>query len=191
MSSPEAGGRAETLLAVARAAVEHGLRSAGRLQPDPKAYDPELRIPGATFVTLRIEAKLRGCTGSLEAFHPLVVDVAHNAHRSAFEDSRFPAVACAEAPLLAYHISILSPLEPLAAASEPALLASLRPGVDGLVLVENSARSTFLPAVWESLPSPVRFLEELKRKAELPPDYWSPTLLFQRYTVEDFGDPDG
>ncbi len=74
-------------------------------------------------------------------------------------------------------------------ANEADLLAALRPGVDGLVLREGSTRSTFLPSVWKGMPSPERFLEELKRKAGLPRDYWSTTLRFDRYTVEEFASP--
>ncbi|MDH3211399.1 MAG: AmmeMemoRadiSam system protein A [Myxococcales bacterium] len=175
------------LLLVAHASVDHGLRTGRPLEVEPRDYDPELRTPRATFVTLHLEEKLRGCTGSLEAVNPLVVDVAQSAHRSAFADPRFPPVEANELPRLSFHISLLSPLAPLPATSEAELRASLRPGIDGLVLREGARSGTFLPSVWESLPSPLRFLEELKRKAGLPVDYWSPTLRFERYTVEEFG----
>ncbi len=189
MSSPEARltpARGEVLLSVAHVSVEHGLRTGRPLEVEPGDYDPSLREPRATFVTLRIGGKLRGCTGSLEAVNPLIVDVARSAHRSAFEDPRFSAIDADEIPRLAFHISVLSPLEPLPAESEAALRASLRPGIDGLVLREGPTSGTFLPSVWDSLPSPDRFLQELKRKAGLPLDYWSPTLCFERYTVEEF-----
>jgi AmmeMemoRadiSam system protein A len=190
MSSPEARltpARGEVLLSVAHMSVEHGLRTGRPLEVEPGEYDPSLRDRRATFVTLRIGGKLRGCTGSLKAVNPLVVDVARSAHRSAFEDPRFSAIDADEISRLAFHISVLSPLEPLPAESEAALRASLRPGIDGLVLREGPRSGTFLPSVWDSLPSPDRFLQELKRKAGLPLDYWSPTLCFERYTVEEFG----
>jgi AmmeMemoRadiSam system protein A len=189
MSSTEAsvgptGG--PVLLGVARAAVEHGVRTGRPLDVEPGDYDPPLRLRRASFVTLRLDGALRGCTGSLEASQPLVVDVARSAHRSAFGDPRFPPVEARELSRLALHVSVLSILEPLPAPSEAELLARLRPGIDGLVLSEGALTSTFLPSVWESLPSPDRFLAELKRKAGLPLDHWSPTLRFQRYTVEEF-----
>ena len=71
--------------------------------------------------------------------------------------------------------------------SEAGLLARLRPGVDGLVLREGSLTGTFLPAVWSHLPSPENFVRELKRKAGLPLDHWSATLVLQRYTVDEIG----
>ena len=45
------------------------------------AYPGPLRRPRASFVTLRREGALRGCTGSLEPDGPLVVGVARNAFR--------------------------------------------------------------------------------------------------------------
>jgi len=38
------------------------------------------------------------------------------------------------------------------------------------------------------LPDPEQFVAELKRKAGLPPDHWSPTLAFRRYRVEEIGE---
>jgi hypothetical protein len=70
---------------------------------------------------------------------------------------------------------------------EPDLLRQLRPAVDGLILEDGSARGTFLPAVWESLPEPRQFLNELKRKAGLPANHWSETLKVSRYQTESFG----
>ena len=99
MSAVEAGGakrHAETLLALARASIEHGLGAGGPLEIDPEDYPPELREVRATFVTLRRRGELRGCTGSLDAQRPLVADIAHVAHRSAFSDPRFPALTRAE-----------------------------------------------------------------------------------------------
>ena len=187
MPSPEpapGATRREILLGVARASVESGVHEGRALRVDPERYPPELREARATFVTLRLAAALRGCTGSLEALSPLVVDVAQSAYRSAFDDPRFAAVEASELADLEYHISILDPPEPLPVASEAELRAALRPGIDGLVLREPGTQSTFLPAVWRSLPEPEDFLRELKRKAGLPPDHWSDTIKVSRYTVE-------
>jgi AmmeMemoRadiSam system protein B/AmmeMemoRadiSam system protein A len=180
-----AGADCDALLVVARESVASGLRTGQPLEVDPADYPPELRVPRATFVTLRLAGELRGCTGTLEAVNPLVVDVAKNAHRSAFGDPRFSPLDASEFPGLEYHISILGPLEPLPAESEDSLLEQLRPGIDGLVLREGAMSSTFLPAVWRSLPTPREFVRELKRKAGLAPDHWSRTLSFERYRVEE------
>jgi AmmeMemoRadiSam system protein A len=188
MSSADPGpGRAAdvSLRGVARSAIEHGLCWHSPLELDPMRFPPELREPGASFVTLRRQGSLRGCTGSLEATRPLVCDVARNAHRSAFGDPRFAALTEPELEHLEIHVSLLSPLEPLPADSERELLERLRPGVDGLVLREGSHNATFLPAVWESLPEPRDFLEHLREKAGLPHGHWSESLRFERYTTAD------
>ena len=186
MSSAEAL-RAESalLLDVARASIEHGLAHGRPLEPDPAQYPPSLREDRATFVTLRIGERLRGCTGTLEAQLPLVVEVARTAWRSAFRDPRFAPLEPYELPDVALHVSVLNPLEPLPVESESHLLGALRPHVDGLVLRDGAAAATFLPTVWESLPEPERFLRELKRKAGLPPAHWSPTIRFERFTVDE------
>ena len=72
-------------------------------------------------------------------------------------------------------------------ASEEELLAQLRPGVDGLILQVDHHRATFLPAVWEKLPDPAMFLSQLKLKAGLPLNFWSPQVRAERYITESFG----
>jgi AmmeMemoRadiSam system protein A len=176
----------EALREVAGRAVEEAARSGAALPVDPAQHAPRLRVPGASFVTLRREGQLRGCTGRLEAVDPLVADVARSAWRAASADPRFRPVEMHELPLLELKISVLSPLMPFPVRSRAELLAELRPGVDGLVLREGMAGATFLPAVWESLPEPEGFLRELLRKAGLPQEHWSETLRFERYTAVEF-----
>ena len=177
----------EILLQVAAESVRHGLDTGHALSVKVTDYSPALQQPGASFVTLTIQRQLRGCIGMLEATRPLVEDVAQNAYAAAFEDSRFPSLRAAEYDQLEYHISILNPAEPLEFESEADLLQQLQPGIDGLILEDGGRRATFLPSVWESLPSAADFLRHLKMKAGLPADYWSNTLRAQRYSVEEFG----
>lgn len=174
----------QVLLATARASLAHGLEHGRALPVDATDYPPALQALRATFVTLRIAEDLRGCIGSCEAVRPLVEDVAYNAFAAGFMDPRFPCLGQHELAGLHVHISILSPLEPLACASGDELLALVRPGVDGLLLEEGRHRGTLLPAVWEALPEPAAFLRHLRVKAGLPADYWSPGLRVYRYTAE-------
>ena len=180
-----------TLLEVARASIQHGLRYRQALDVNPGDYPESLRLLRATFVTLEKGGQLRGCIGALAAYQPLVQDVAAHAYAAAFEDPRFPEVRMEEFPALEVHISVLSPPEPLHFASEDELLAQLRPGEDGLILHFRHHRGTFLPSVWEHLTDPYVFLAQLKQKAGLPLDFWSPELRVERYTTEYFGDGDG
>ena len=63
-------------------------------------------------------------------------------------------------------------------------LRQLRPGLDGLILQRGQRRATFLPQVWESLPTPAHFLRQLKLKAGLPEDFWDETITLARYGVQ-------
>ena len=173
------------LLDIARASIANGLKQGQPLPVKWEDYPAVLQTPGACFVTLQIKQQLRGCIGSLEAFRPLLEDVAENAFAAAFRDPRFAPISEQEFDQLDYHISILSPAERVAFKSENDLLKKLRPGVDGLVLEEKGQRGTFLPSVWEQLPEPRQFLAQLKVKAGLPADYWSDNIRIERYTVED------
>jgi AmmeMemoRadiSam system protein A len=172
------------LLGVARRSLEHGIRTGDPLSVDPEDFPPDLRSLRSCFVTLRFVGKLRGCIGSLEASEPLVLGVARNAFKAGFRDPRFAPIDETELPLLAVEISVLTPPVPLRVDSEAALLAALRPGVDGLVLVDGPYTATFLPAVWDELREPAEFLRQLKRKAGLPLDHWSDTLEIRRYTAD-------
>lgn len=173
----------ETVLRLATDAIERGLRNEGH-EPVLESLDEVLRSERASFVTLELDGRLRGCIGTLEAYRALAVDVAANAWAAAFRDPRFLPVTRPEAERLEIHVSVLSAPEPIAFSSEADLLAQLRPFVDGLVLGEGARRGTFLPSVWDSLPDAGEFLAQLKRKAGLPPDYWSETLRVDRYTTQ-------
>ena len=81
------------------------------------------------------------------------------------------------------NYSITQP-EPIKFSSEQDLLHQLRPKIDGLILTDHGHRGTFLPSVWDQLPTPELFWSHLKLKAGLPPDHWSDTLQVARYTAE-------
>ena len=149
-------------------------------------YGAALQQERATFVTLQLDNELRGCIGTLEARLPLVVDVAHNARAAAFQDPRFAPLTDKEFPGLSIHISVLSIPETMTFASQQDLLNQIRPGIDGLILTAGYHKGTFLPSVWESLPTAEEFLGHLKLKAGLPADYWSDAIKIERYTTESF-----
>jgi AmmeMemoRadiSam system protein B/AmmeMemoRadiSam system protein A len=172
------------LLGVARRSLAEGLRAGrGELVSVPD-HPPKLREHRASFVTLHRDGELRGCTGTLEAFRALVVDVADRAFAAGYRDPRFPPLREEEIPRVEIEISVLSPLEALSFQNQEDLLAQIRPGVDGLLLCAGAARGTLLPSVWQSLPERHTVLAHLKRKAGLPDDHWSPDLVVHRYTTE-------
>lgn len=183
------------LLALARQAIEQAILPgrAGQAegsQGNASAEDQEgLQAWGASFVTLTRNGHLRGCIGTTQPWRPLKEDVQANAVAAALKDSRFTPLHAQEWPHTQVEVSVLSPLEPLAFDSEGQALAQLRPGVDGLVLTSGRHRATFLPQVWEQLPDPALFLTQLRRKAGLPDQFWSPDLRLERFTVTKWKEP--
>ena len=179
------------LLGTTRQSIRYGLDHGIALSVAADEYPEPLNEPGASFVTLHLNNELRGCIGSLEAYRPLIKDVAENAFSAAVRDSRFPPLKEAELKELKLDISILGRPERITFASEQDLLEQIQPDVDGLILRDGSYRGTFLPSVWESLPDRKQFLQHLKLKAGLPADHWSDLLEVWRYTTESFGDSKG
>jgi len=167
------------LLALARAAIASEFGQ--RYPADEQAA--WLRERGACFVTLTQRGELRGCIGTLEAHRPLLQDVRANAVAAAFRDPRFAPLSARELGQTEVEVSLLSPMQVLAFASQADALAQLRPGVDGVVFEYGARRSTFLPQVWEQLPDADDFMAYLKRKAGLPSDFWHADVRLQRYTV--------
>jgi AmmeMemoRadiSam system protein B/AmmeMemoRadiSam system protein A len=174
------------LTGLAQQSIKHGLDHGGPLPVTLEDWPESLQSLQASFITLKKNGDLRGCIGSLEATRPLVEDVAHNAYAAAFSDPRFSKVDQGEFLELHIHISILSPPEPITFGSQQELIDQLRPGIDGLILTEGNSRGTFLPSVWENIPQRNSFLQQLKRKAGLDPNYWSPTVRVARYTTESW-----
>lgn len=170
------------LVGRARAAIARELGRHNTTLPDAAALDP----PGATFVTLTRDGRLRGCIGSLEARRPLREDVEKNALAAAFADPRFPPLSSDEFADLRIEVSLLSAPEPMSFRDEADALAQLRPGIDGVILTAGFRRATFLPQVWDSLPDPREFINHLKRKAGLHDDFWSEDITLARYQARKF-----
>lgn len=156
-------------------------------QPPTTPVCPDwLQAPGACFVTLteHRSGALRGCIGSLEPYRALGADLIDNARQAAFADPRFEPVRARELPALDIAVAILTPAEPLAVASEAALLAALAPGRDGVIVEYGDRRATYLPSVWEQLPEAPAFTAALRRKAGLAPQFWDPELRWYRYQTQ-------
>lgn len=180
-------GRGPTLLAIARGSIAAALGKGSV----PVVDDEWLRERAATFVTLRLAGELRGCIGSIDARRALCEDVAANAQGAAFRDPRFAPVTAESLEALEIEVSLLSPRTALAVSSEADALSALRPGIDGVYLEYAQARATYLPQVWESIPDPLAFLSELRRKAGLGPRFWHRDLRLSRYVVVKFSESDG
>jgi len=173
------------LLGLARSAIA----SRGAAMPPVRGEPAWLARPGAVFVTLTRNGRLRGCTGSIEPRRSLREDVIRNACAAAFHDSRFPPLPAAELPHVRIEVSLLSPTEQLSFTTREELLARLRPGVDGLILTWHGHRGAFLPQVWKQVPDPEDFLTHLVQKARLPVFFWEPDVTVRRFTVTAWSEP--
>jgi AmmeMemoRadiSam system protein A len=173
-----------TLVDVATRSVEYAVHVRHGWHPNPDQYSPGLQQPGAAFVTLRRDGRLRGCIGQLVSAEPLVNCVADRARAAALDDPRFPPVTPAELPFLEVEVSVLSDPEPFDVGGYDDLLRTVRPGADGLVVEAGSHRATLLPAVWDDLPSPTEFVEALWRKAGLRPGEWPNGIRMSSYTAQ-------
>lgn len=180
-------GEKQVLLRLAREAMEHAV--CGRKLPplDQSSITSHLRENGASFVTLTIDGNLRGCIGALEAFQPLVDDVREHAVAAALEDPRFPPVEKNELGRIHIEVSRLTVPQPLEYSSSHDLLSKLRPHIDGVILKSDFRRATFLPQVWEKIPRPEDFLDQLCMKMGSRPAAWQNTKLkVFTYQVEEF-----
>lgn len=187
MNAPLTDLEKQYLLKLARQTIANALLHQPEPELDFERLSPALRDPGASFVTLTIGGRLRGCIGSLEARQGLAVDVREHAYQAAFEDYRFPPLTSNELPVTLIEISRLTAPVALAYESPGELPRLLRPGRDGVILQDGFKRATFLPQVWEQLPEPEAFLSHLCTKMGAPADLWKKkTLQVNTYNVEEF-----
>jgi AmmeMemoRadiSam system protein A len=168
------------LLGIARRALD-GYLGAGKIPPEEGALG-KLAAPGAAFVTLTKNGRLRGCIGYTEAVAPLFKVVQECAVAAATEDPRFPAVSLNELPSLRVEISVLTPLVPI----RP---EDVEVGRHGLMITQGRMRGLLLPQVpvewgWDR----ETFLDQTCVKAGLPPSAWRHGATLQAFTAEVFGE---
>ncbi|MGE5378547.1 MAG: AmmeMemoRadiSam system protein A [Bacteroidota bacterium] len=176
-----------TLLRLAREALEHGVKGTSLPSLDPSILTPRLREDGASFVTLTESGQLRGCIGALEPYQSLAQDVREHAVAAALEDPRFPPVNDRELDRINIEVSRLTRPVPLPYTDVNDLLSRLRPHVDGVILRDSFRRATFLPQVWEKIADPAEFLSNLCYKMGADPDLWRRKHLeVLVYQVEEF-----
>ena len=171
------------LLRIARDSIE---RSWKKDAPGKWKGPNELYRPGAAFVTLTLDTKLRGCIGSTTPSPSLADTVERHSYAAAFKDPRFPPLERKDGPRVHIEISVLSGLNELFFRSEEDLIEQLRAERDGLLIESGRYNATFLPTVWKAHPEPAKFLRQLKRKAELPSDDFP--YRAWRYTCQSFGE---
>ena len=176
------------LLRLARESVERAVKGEELPPLDLSALPSSLCEEGASFVTLTSHGKLRGCIGSLEPYESLAEDVREHAAGAALKDPRFPPVVEDELNGLQIEVSRLTRPVPLDYRDANDLLSKLRPHVDGVILrADSHRRATFLPQVWEKIPNPAEFLDNLCYKMGVEPDLWRRKHFdVLTYQVEEF-----
>jgi AmmeMemoRadiSam system protein B/AmmeMemoRadiSam system protein A len=171
-----------TLLALARKAVEFAVTNKQSYEPDPGKSEALNEERGA-FVTLSKAGQLRGCIGYTSPVKPLYLTVRDTATLAALRDPRFPQVTAAELPLLDYEISVLSPLRRVTD------IQQIKVGVNGLLMKNGDYEGLLLPQVpveqhWDRL----KFLEQTCAKAGTDGNCWKDenTDIFS-FTAAVFG----
>ena len=174
------------LLLRARRAGTVALGAPARIPAPPEPLG-RLVEPGMSFVTWKLEQRLRGCIGSVEPVRPLWADVEANAVHALLGDPRFPPASPDELSRLRADISVLAPFVPV-----PDPLSAVEIGVHGLLVEMGRRRGLLLPQVpvewgW-GVPE---FLGHACRKAGLPEDAWrDERTTISTFTAEVFGEED-
>ncbi len=157
------------LFDLVRSTIERGLAGLPSLEEGalPEPSEGALRERLGAFVTLRRRGELRGCIGLMRPILPLYQAVAAMARAAAFEDPRFRPLTTEEWPEVDFDISILGPTSPCPDIDRIEL------GRHGLMLEARGRTAVFLPQVPVEQGWSVKgTLEQLCRKASLPPGTW-------------------
>ena len=175
----------EVILSLAASAIQDELYKTKTI--DTKALlerFPKFAEERATFVTLTLNGQLRGCIGSLIAHRSLIDDLISNAKAAAFDDLRFYPLSPEEFKNIVIEVSLLSAPEPVSYNSMEDLKAKVSAGEDGIILQCEGRKATFLPQVWEQLPTFELFFSHLCQKAGLSPNCLEKHPDIWHYRVE-------
>lgn len=173
------------LLQIAKSAILNKLEQKYTFDEDKLLQRYQfLKKDGATFVTLKKDGELRGCIGSIIAHRSLLEDVISNAISAGFSDPRFNPLSEDELSHLSIEVSLLSEPHMIEYKNFNDLCEKIQPNIDGLILKHGVYQGTFLPQVWEQLPSPKLFLEHLSQKAGSSISIYEKHPTIYRYRVD-------
>lgn len=161
----------QILLEIAKKSIKRKFDSNIKIDKDELLKDfPKLKEIGATFVTLKLNNELRGCIGTLNAKVSILEDLISNAYGAAFEDPRFYELTKEEFEKTDIEISILSSPVQIQYTDIEDLKSKIKPNIHGVILQKDGRRSTFLPQVWEQLPTFEEFFSHLCYKGSFEED---------------------
>lgn len=168
------------LLELARLTIANELGAECAL---PATDDPMMHEKRAVFVTLKKDAKLRGCIGQIIAEQPLAAAVQDAAFSAATRDHRFVPMTNRELDDIQIEISVLSPMEPVEHYD------NIEVGKHGVLVRQGRQTGVFLPQVapeqgWDRQ----QMLSNLcAHKAGLAPDaYKDPETELYVFTAQVF-----
>jgi uncharacterized protein len=154
----------------------------------PHEIPLELQEKRGVFVTLTIGGNLRGCIGFIEPIDTIFNSVVDCAVSAAYKDPRFNPVSKSEFEKIRIELSILTKPERFVYKSVDELLKRLN-SKPGIIIKKGFKSATFLPQVWEEIPSREEFLSNLCVKAGLTPIEWKTGKLdVYLYSVEHFSE---
>lgn len=174
------------MLNLAREAIKTYIEQGDTLKLSKDEVPDFLKETRATFVTITIDHQLRGCIGSLEPKQELYKDIIENAVNASFNDPRFPELTDEEFRNITIEISVLTPPKKLEYENTQDLLKNIERNKHGIILSKDGFTATFLPQVWEQLPTKEEFLTHLCLKANLAPNAYTQHPEIQLYEVESF-----
>jgi AmmeMemoRadiSam system protein A len=158
------------LLLIANTAIKDKLNETNKLaniKDEMILKYPDLSTKKASFVTLNLHGKLRGCIGSLMAKSTLFDDLVSHAISAGFEDSRFNPISINEFINIELEISLLSKPKEIFYEDINELKSQIEIGIDGVIMKQSSHTATFLPQIWEQIPSFDEFFQHLCHIAKL------------------------
>lgn len=129
------------LLNIAQLALEEAVLNDRRLELEKSKVSSKLKEHLGAFVTLHLNASLKGCIGRFEPDQPLyevVIDMAIAASR---HDTRFTPVSKDELQNIELEISVLTPRK------KATSIDDIEVGKHGIYVKHNSKNGTYLPHV--------------------------------------------
>jgi len=151
--------------------------SRGKFPFEKYTITEKMKVKTATFVTLKMHGMLRGCIGSLQPVDSMYESVHDNAINAALRDPRFRPVTSRELPDLEVHISLLSPIMPIASLDE------FKVGEHGIIIEKGMYRAVYLPEVAvEQGWTKEQTLASLSEKAGMAPDAWKSGAKFKIFS---------
>jgi AmmeMemoRadiSam system protein A len=149
----------------------------GKFSFDKYTITEKMKVQTATFVTLKIRGMLRGCIGSLQPVDSMFESVHDNAINAALRDPRFRPVTEQELPKLEIHISLLSPIVPIASLDE------FNVGEHGIIIEKGMYRAVYLPEVAvEQGWTKEQTLASLSEKAGMDSNAWKSGAKFKVFS---------